>query len=433
MKLRQVALGGMCSFLVAGCGAPGGADETSLEHGNQDQGPSKERVAAAGEAITVSGVSYYCSKVWPQTNGWMFHYGDADPCADSAGGSVQRAGMYSTWGQNHVVVSCDPGLVKPFHGAGSAPLDAAYQWAANNQSSGGCVFSVAPASLPIFGWPFLDFPALGPVTHLTGFDFARVPYNMLDVSTFGQPGSASATIVDFQGRDRSAGFIDDHDAQDWIMPRGLPLLAPADGQVLSAGFWSGSYKKGVDCCDFSAQNSCANANMPDCGDEGEIILRHVVAAPNGNGMYDEWFATGFFHLQSIVPAVLANCSVPPPHGNGTGDCSPGITVHKGDIIGYAGNRADPGGSSAPHLHFAVWRLTNTARNFTVTGFRRDNAVNSPGSVGPTVIVDPYGWSSPAGDDPWGYKALYPNALQNWPGGGALSINLWSSTPTVGGW
>ncbi len=386
-------------FLATGCGAavdaePDG-DPVSGAAGAKD-------VSRTSEAITSSGLSHYCSKVWPATNGWAANWGDADPCKDTSGGTIVRAGVYSTYGLNHVTLACDPNYVWIYSDYGAKPIAAAYQAAASTQTQGGCTLTVAPANLPIFVSPF--DPATPNVSHATGFDFARLPYKTLDVTQFGQSGSTTATEVDFKGRDRGTKFIDDHDAQDWLMPRGTPIRAVADGTVISAAFWPGCTK------------NCDTTGNPDSGDEGEIFIKHTLQEPIG--MYDEYFATGYFHLQGIALAILNN---------------PGATVHQGDVIGYSGNRAPNGGSSTPHLHFAVWRLTNTAKKFVVNDYQRQDLINVPGAVGPTVIVDPYGWSAPKGFDPWGYMATWDTSV--FPGGaGAMSINLWiAPAPTIGNW
>jgi murein DD-endopeptidase MepM/ murein hydrolase activator NlpD len=342
------------------------------------------------------GMGRYCSVTWP-TGGWAFEsFTDlvADPCADiiqhsDPGYVIQRAGLYSVNGWNDAVARCD-GAVWIGKGVGNGPLDFVF-----NLSLGysGCVFTVAPNDLPIFNAPF----QLGVEYHVTGVDFARWPYNTLNVQDYGQVGSSTATIVDNLGRDKSNdGYIDDHDGHDWILPTGTPIMpmgtpirAVAAGWVLAA--------RGRDvthACPYSTPY------------QNEVFIHHTVSGGSGT-LYDEYFVSYYAHFSSLN--VVDN-----------------QWVNQGDIIGYAGNT---GCSSQTHLHMGVFRLTNTADSFVRNlhinyDFSEGQDQNS--SYGYQVMIDPYGFRAPAGFDPWSYLA-YP-----W---GALSINLWKTgqAPSLGNW
>lgn len=342
--------------------------------------------ARVASAITApAGMGNYCSITWP-TGGWAFASDPSggDPCGwllgqSDPGGTIQRKGLYASNNWNRVVYRCYPpnyGWVGLYEGWGNDPLTWAYDAA---QGKPGCIFNVSPVSLPIFDSPF---PLWANYSLVTGFDFARSPYNTLNVPVeFGQPGSSTANVVDWKGRDRSnIGYINNHAGHDWLMPKGTPLRAAADGLVVMARSW---------------QSPCTGS---DSIFQNEVAIRHTVYGANG---YYERFVTYYAHLQTIA-------------------VSQGQSVTKGQLIGTTGNT---GCSSAPHLHFGALRLTNTAdKRLEVLHFF-DPPDHSDGS---DKAIDPYGWSPPMGFDPWAWKA-YPD--------GALSLNLWRAgqAPQTGSW
>jgi murein DD-endopeptidase MepM/ murein hydrolase activator NlpD len=340
------------------------------------------RVASAIPAP--AGMGNYCSITWP-TGGWAFASDPSggDPCGwllaqSDPGGTIQRKGLYASNNWNRVVYRCFPpnyGWVGLYQGWGNDPLTWAYNAA---QGKPGCIFTVSPVSLPIFDAPFLTAVSysLG-----TGFDYARPPYTTLDVpAEFGQPGSSMATIVDWKGRDRSAGYVNDHAGHDWLMPTGTPILAAADGVVIMARSW---------------QSPCSGS---DSVYQKEIAIQHTVYGANN---YYERFVTYYAHLSLL-------------------SVSQGQAVTKGQTIGLSGNT---GCSSAPHLHFGALRLTNTADKRLEALHFYDPPVHSDGG---DKVIDPYGWAAPMGFDPWSWKA-YPE--------GALSLYLWRAgqAPQTGSW
>ena len=130
--------------------------------------------------------------------------------------------------------------------------------------------------------------------------------------------------------------VDGHNGYDWAMPEGTPLLAVADGEVLSAG-------------------SDESFFCPPMGKfvSGQLFVEVVHTAPNG-----ERFNSVYVHVSRV-------------------DVQRGQLVRSGQQIALSGNT---GCSTEPHLHFQVWRLTNTK------------------TTQPTII-DPYGWEGTE-PDPW---------------------------------
>ncbi|MCA1683166.1 MAG: hypothetical protein LC685_04155, partial [Actinobacteria bacterium] len=171
-------------------------------------------VPASVEAMPAPpGMGNYCSITGPGT-GWGFASltNGGDPCqvmlASNPTATIRRKGLYATNNYNRVVYRCYPpdyGWVGIYDGWGSAPLTSAFNAA---QGKPGCIFNVSPEAMAIFDAPF---SLNASYSHATGFDFAKAPYNTLNVQEFGQLGSSSATIVDWKGRDKSKdNFLDGH-------------------------------------------------------------------------------------------------------------------------------------------------------------------------------------------------------------------------------
>jgi hypothetical protein len=202
------------------------------------------QLAPAARAITIPappGMGNYCSITWPD-GGWSFasDRNGGDPCTriinqSPPGGTIQRKGLYAADNWNRAVVRCNPPDCQWYaysQGWGNDPLTAVFDKA---QGKPGCIFNASPLYMPVFDAPFF---LISNYTHATGFDFAKAPYNTLNVANFGQVGSSSATIVNNVGKDKSGqGFINDHDGHDFLMPRFTPIYAVADGWVLKARSW----------------------------------------------------------------------------------------------------------------------------------------------------------------------------------------------------
>lgn len=380
---------------LGGCGAPLDAADEALadKAASDDKTPVGQKTAALSAP---AGMGRYCSVTWPN-GGWAFTSFTnltSDPCAainpGPSGGTVKRAGMYAANALNNVVVRCgaDQGWVNLYVGVGNGPLTAAYNAA---QGRSGCIFTASPRDMPIFNSPF---PAGTAVTPVTGVDFARGPYNTLNLAAdYGQPGaSTAATKVDWKARDKSTtGFIDDHDGWDLNVATGTPIRAVADGVVMAARFRDVSV-------------ACPNAPIKS---QGEVFIKHTVSGGSGTSLYDEYFITFYAHFSSINVAA-------------------GATVTKGQQIGLAGTS---GCSSGPHLHLGTFRQTNTASQFVYpfvinSNFAAGQDQNS--ANGYQIMTDPHGFSPAVGFDPWAWRA-YPF--------GALSVNLWSpnQAPPTGSW
>jgi murein DD-endopeptidase MepM/ murein hydrolase activator NlpD len=357
------------------------------------------------------GYGHYCSITY-QGGAWVFGSlpsTDSDPCGDLLkqfpGGSIQRAGLWNTQGENNVLVRCD-GDLRIYRAHGSQPTDLAF-----DQSKGkkNCIFTVAPTRLPIFGHPWgiskgRAFPDDDVDTvNETGFN-----YNILgepwDVSEFGQPQDPHkpATRVDRYGRQqpypgsllecgslgRLPGCKIDHafeGAYDWSMPVGKPLIAVADGYVVGA--------VARDISEFIGPN-CPSTDKY----QQEVFIEHQVGA----GIYAERFVSAYHHMSSTKVH--------------TGD-----TVHKGDVIAYSGTSGCSGG---PHLDLSVIRLTNLsgARSYAFATTPHGCGVN-----GAQGVIDPFGWSAPKGVDPWAWKSLagqQPCSPAPAMELGAFSIHLW---------
>lgn len=344
-------------------------------------GPS----TSPAKAITVSGYGNYCSVSY-SGGGWSFGWytNASDSCAAITSGqtgfTIARAGLFSVSSTNNVVARCNSSQswVVMYQGTGTTPLTNAFN-AARNAGQKYCTFTAAPKAMPIFNSPFSLATTYTPNT---GFDFARPNYPNLDTRQFGDsPGNPSANKMNSKGKDRSFRSYNDHDGWDWDMARYNAIRSVGDGKVIMARRW------------------LSNATGSDSRYQGEVFILHTVYGPNSR--YYEQFISYYSHLHSYSVK--------------TGD-----NVTKGQQIGLSGHT---GSSSAPHLHFNIFRMTNTASQKQATAqFFTDSKHSNLAQY----ATEPYGFYAPKGFDPWAWRA-YPQ--------GALSINIWVSgqAPRTGDW
>ncbi len=223
-------------------------------------GGSAPGITDAGSTTPVPpGYARYCSGPSYQ---W---HGTADPCANvrQSGSSVAHAGIYATAGWNRVLLRCPSfsGVPASFTGAGDTPINAAFNVTVS-QKLHGCVYVIAPASLPVFSLPYGVSPcATDPGSDVDLMDYAFQVFNFdvyhqpWDVSAFNQvpyPPDSGACAVDRTGREQcyvgSAGecggdagcLIVPSGSRPtgltyvWSMPAGKPLLAVANGTVVGS-------------------------------------------------------------------------------------------------------------------------------------------------------------------------------------------------------
>jgi murein DD-endopeptidase MepM/ murein hydrolase activator NlpD len=342
---------------------------------------------------------HYCSLKYAG-GGWAFGSlagSTSTPCENmlksSPGGTVARAGLWDTVGQNNVLLRCD-GALLIYRAAGSVPLNMAYKAASGKKN---CTFVVAPTRLAIFGAPYGKTSVLQPSVHsdVNNASYNVFNYNVynikMDRTKFGQPVDpldVNGSWVDRFGKFRKGMH---EPAYDWIMPGGKPLVALAAGRIVES--------RARDVTQFKCYSNKQN----------EIYIEHQI----GSGLYAEKFISYYAHLSKrlVVKEQI---------------------VASGQQIGNVGNTGCTGGLN--HLHMSVLRTTN------LSGYRNIDFAVTPGGYGVNTIegvIDPYGWAAPQGIDPWAWmyqgKTMWDQYLQkNIKDPGAFSMNLWKpgSAPPV---
>jgi hypothetical protein len=183
--------------------------------------------------------------------------------------------------------------------------------------------------------------------------------------------------------------------------------------VLAAGFRDASVDPQASC------QSRANAR-------GYVFVEHTISGktgtiatapptPNGATPYDEVFVTHYGDLAEI-------------------GVKPNDFLQQGAKLGLSGAR-DCRGEALP-LRFTAFKTTNSAGYYKFdfqTNFTPSDPAHQNSTNGWAVAMDPYGWSPPAGFDPWAWRAYAGGrGIEHW---GALSVNLWmeGQAPGTGTW
>lgn len=250
---------------------------------------------------------------------------------DAAGAAI--AGKTFTWTSQAQTVATvtQSGAVTTL-----APGTAVITASVDGRTGQASVEVVDPLVIPVFGRPF----GAGVDYFTTNLHDHDIPQSFFD----------NGRKVSFWGEQYDILGYEGHEGYDWRMAEGTPILAAAAGSVVAA---------------VSPAFFCpvTNTTIPEDGN-GLVVIEHQL--PGG------------VRLRSLYAHLSRR------------DVAPGQPVTAGQQIGLSGN---VGCSLNPHLHFAVFRLTQT-------------------NNGQPSLIDPYGWEGP-GPDPWVGNP-----------GGASSIRLW---------
>lgn len=342
--------------------------------------------------IHVANMGHYCSLLDWDLAGWDFRWEGVDPCGTTQG-IITRAGIYDPNGTNHIAAVCGSQVDYYNKSNGAAGLQEVKNLYSNRS---GCIFMVAPAAMPIFDSPFIYIPQLNLPPGFSagnGTDLIQ-PEFPANYYTTNCQGLDYRTKMNDQGEDKTCVVgVDNHLGNDWGMDRGTNLYAVAPGIVRRARafqtFWCGS----------------------DSAMQQEIYIEHNVISGSITDphfeRYLERFATAYYHMDaSFVQSGQE------------------ITDPTNLVIARSGNT---GGSSSPHLHFGVARLTNTARAHV----DHLDIYDGPGGNSSNFYdlnIEVYGWNG-AGPDPF----IIPGIQYGRKSG--LSINLWKpgQAPSRGLW
>lgn len=178
--------------------------------------------------------------------------------------------------------------------------------------------------------------------------------NVFDHQYPGQPTGKGYSLT-FRGN-RFLFGQEGHTGWDWLLWRGTPVFAVADGEVVSAGVLPPFF------CPLPGFMRTVS---------DQIAVEILVSAPDGTR-----FRVGYHHLDRV-------------------DVRVGQRVVAGQQLGLAGNT---GCSTGPHLHFEVIRLDGT-------------------NSGAPAWVDPFGWEGPFAD-PWAQHPQGAPSLWLWKPGAA---------------
>lgn len=210
--------------------------------------------------------------------------------------------------------------------------------------------SVDPTYIPVFQRPFsVNFEV-----QTTNYHDHNEPREFVD---------ANGIYLPYWGEPSVMG-IDGHEGYDWLLPIGTPLTAVAAGQVVVASLTGPSF--------FCPLLNTTVSNS-------RVIIEH--ALPGGVVV-----RSSYVHVDQI-------------------NVQAGDVVTAGQVIATSGDR---GCALNPHLHFAVYRLTQT----------------NDGTISP---IDPYGWAG-QGTDPWVLDAEGAESIRLWKPGEAPTLFRFSLRP-----
>jgi uncharacterized delta-60 repeat protein len=346
-----------------------------------------------------AGYGRYCSVRDPFSGGFglLPQGATSDPCQqfldDDPNLIVERAGIYSLSGTNNVLATCNGGYIGLRVGTGTTPFDLAFADAAGQTD---CVFTAAPAALPVF-----DRPYTGAHTAGTAQSFNHDPFwKPIDVSEFGQtpvPSHPLAHYIDLNGIQKCDNYYGhngigaiggvDEAASDILVHDDRLVLAVAAGRVEAA---VPRYVLGYSPV----------GNDPH---QREVFVRHAIGA----GRYSEQFTTYYAHMSDTRVRR-------------------GDAVVAGTVLGRVGTT---GAASGEHLHLAVFRHKNLSYRAT---FELDYSRGDFFELGKELAaIDPWGWRAPQGVDPWAWRFKFNDGdLPDYAG--SWSINLWQAgeAPTM---
>jgi hypothetical protein len=380
--------------------------------------------ADAGPIIPVSSNDYlpYCSVSWPGGAALVLPPGPGyDPCAQALAmhpcATIQRAGLYSSQGENSVLELCRTPVqthVQKYRGLGSVPMQKAIMDAlAHPDVSASCVFTVAPAELPVFSLPYGLTPDAGDPDpsadvqssgfQVFNFDYFSQPVNVGEFGQMPYPPGTQACAVDRKGAELSycasspctptsgcqkVGSRKAGASYQWTTTNGKPVLAVAPGVVVMA--WNRVVTK-----------VCMTQAL-----QPEVYVEHRVQTTDSSidaGTYEERFVVGYRGLAEL-------------------DVQTGDMVARGQLLGKTGK--------AGCITDSTFQLF-TLRETNLTGARAYTFATLEntwwGFNGPQGLIDPFGWGAPEGVDPWAWLFIgCTDACVAAPGvtdTGAFSINL----------
>ncbi len=353
-----------------------------------------EPASLFAEIPVPAGYGRYCSVRDPISGGaGLLSQGPtSDPCQEMLDSDpaliIERAGLYSLAGPNHVLAACDGDYVGLHAGNGGAPFSAALSAAAGQTD---CIFTAAPASLPVFSRPYS-----GDHTGFTAQSFNHDVYNIpIDVSDFGQVPVADhpeAHYIDLNG-------IQMCDSSAWHSVGGV------DEAAVDIGYLDGRDVEAVAAGRVAAAVPRYVLRLSAVGfdpHQREVFVRHAI----GFGRYSEQFTTYYAHMSDTRVRR-------------------GDAVVAGTVLGRVGTT---GASSGNHLHIAVFRHRNLSfrARFELDYSRGDFFELDKEAA----AIDPWGWNGPPATDPWAWRFRSSDTAPD--NAGSWSLHLWKpgEAPTM---